>query len=93
MKALYTSDLHGEISLYQELLALAYSFKAEMVALGGDLLPSFSPSRRYEDMIPNQKTFISQILLPFFEKMIGTTTVRRILCHPWKLGSWLPVSI
>ena len=88
MKALYTSDLHGEISLYQELLALAYSFKAEMVALGGDLLPSFSPSRRYEDMIPNQKTFISQFLLPFFEKMIGTTTVRRIYVIPgnWDLG-------
>ena len=88
MKALYTSDLHGEISLYQELLALALSFKAEMVALGGDLLPSFSPSKKYEDMIPNQKTFISEFLLPFFEKMIGTTTVRQIFVIPgnWDLG-------
>ena len=88
MKALYTSDLHGEIPLYRELLALALSFNAEIVALGGDLLPSFSPSKKYEDMIPNQKTFISEFLLPFFEKMIGTTTVRQIFVIPgnWDLG-------
>jgi uncharacterized protein len=88
MKTLYTSDLHGEISLYQELLALAYSYKAELVALGGDLLPSFSPSKTYEDMIPNQKAFISEFLLLFFEKMIDTTTVRRIFLIPgnWDLG-------
>ena len=41
MKVLYTSDLHGEIHLYQELLALAISSSAEIIVLGGDLLPSF----------------------------------------------------
>jgi Icc-related predicted phosphoesterase len=88
MKVLYTSDLHGEISLYQEFLALTRSFNAEWVALGGDLLPSFSPSRKYEDMIPNQKSFICEFLLPFFEKMIGTKSVRRIFVIPgnWDLG-------
>jgi uncharacterized protein len=88
MKVLYTSDLHGEISLYQELLALTRSFKAEVVALGGDLLPSFSPSKKYEDMIPFQKTFISEFLLPFFEKVTGTTTVCQIFVIPgnWDLG-------
>jgi len=59
MKAVYTSDLHGEIPLYQELLALADSFMAEIAAIGGDLLPSFPPTRRYEDMVPNQKGFLS----------------------------------
>ncbi len=65
MKVIYTSDLHGEIHLYQELLALTVSISAEIVALGGDLFPSYPPTKRYEDMVPNQKTFINQFLLPF----------------------------
>jgi Icc-related predicted phosphoesterase len=83
-----TSDLHGELSLYQELLSLAGSFGADVVAIGGDLLPSFAPSRRYEDMVLHQRTFISQFLLSFFEKMTGKTTVRQIFVIPgnWDLG-------
>jgi hypothetical protein len=50
--------------LYQELLTLAVSASAEIMALGGDLLPSFPPTKRYEDMIPNQKAFIDQFLAP-----------------------------
>ncbi|HSB03710.1 MAG TPA: metallophosphoesterase [Thermodesulfobacteriota bacterium] len=88
MKAVYTSDLHGEIPLYEELLSLAHFFMAEIAAVGGDLLPSFPPTRRYEDMVPNQKVFIDQFLLPFFERMIRTTTVRQIFLIPgnWDLG-------
>jgi Icc-related predicted phosphoesterase len=37
MKAPYTSDLHGEIHLYQELFSLALSSSAELLAMGGDL--------------------------------------------------------
>ncbi len=40
MKVLYTSDLHGEIHLYQELFALATSSSADLLAMGGDLFPS-----------------------------------------------------
>jgi Icc-related predicted phosphoesterase len=88
MKVLYTSDLHGEISLYQDLSALANSSSAEIIALGGDLLPSFPPSKRYEDMIPNQKNFVDQFLLPFFRKISKTISVRQILLIPgnWDLG-------
>jgi hypothetical protein len=61
---------------------------AEIAAVGGDLLPSFPPTRRYEDMVPNQKVFIDQFLLPFFERMIRATTVRQIFLIPgnWDLG-------
>ena len=88
MKFLYTSDLHGEIHLYQELLSLAISSSSEIMAIGGDLLPSFPPTKRYEDMVPNQKTFIDQFLSPFFERMLETTSIQQIFLIPgnWDLG-------
>ncbi len=88
MKFLYTSDLHGEIHLYQELLDLTLSSSAEIVALGGDLLPSFAPTKRYEDMVPNQKTFIHQFLSPFFKRVLQTTPAKKIFLIPgnWDLG-------
>src|SRR3990172_9499164 len=63
MKVLYSSDLHGEIHLYQQLLDLTLASSSEIIAIGGDFLPSYPPSKRYEDMIPNQKAFIHQFLL------------------------------
>jgi Icc-related predicted phosphoesterase len=88
MKVLYTSDLHGKIHLYEELQTLATSSSAEIIALGGDLLPSFPPTKRYEDMIPNQKAFINQFLLPFFKKIVETTSVKQIflISGNWDLG-------
>jgi len=88
MRFLYTSDLHGEIHLYQELLSLAISSSSEIMAIGGDLLPSFPPTKRYEDMVPNQKTFIDQFLSPFFKRMLETTSVQEIFLIPgnWDLG-------
>ena len=85
MKLLYTSDLHGEISLYQDLSTLANSSSAEIIALGGDLLPSLPPSKRYEDMIPNQKNFVDEFLLPLFRKILETISVRQIFLIP---GNW-----
>jgi len=88
MKFLYTSDLHGEIHLYQELLSLAISSSSEIMAIGGDLLPSFAPTKRYEDMVPNQKTFIDQFLSPFFKKILEATPIEQIFLIPgnWDLG-------
>jgi Icc-related predicted phosphoesterase len=40
VKTLYTSDLHGEIYLYHQLLELTMLSSVEIVVLGGDLLPS-----------------------------------------------------
>jgi Icc-related predicted phosphoesterase len=88
MKLLYTSDLHGEIALYQELLKLAISSSAEIIALGGDLLPSFSPTKRYEDVIPHQRIFTNQYLLPLLKRILQTTVVTKIFLIPgnWDLG-------
>jgi Icc-related predicted phosphoesterase len=88
MKVLYTSDLHGEIHLYQELSSLAISSSSKIMVIGGDLLPSFPPTKRYEDMVPNQKTFIDQFLSPFFKRMLETTSIQQIFLIPgnWDLG-------
>src|SRR4030043_1350592 len=88
MKLLYTSDLHGETQLYNELLELSIASSAKIIALGGDLLPSFPPSKRYEDMIPNQNIFVDQFLIPFFKKILETTSVRQIFLIPgnWDIG-------
>jgi Icc-related predicted phosphoesterase len=88
MKVLYTSDLHGEIHLYQELLSLAISSSSEIMVMGGDLLPSFPPTKRYEDMVPNQKTFIDQFLSPSFKRILETTSIQQIflVAGNWDLG-------
>ena len=88
MKVLFTSDLHGETRLYHELLDLMQTEFAEILILGGDLLPSFAPTKRYEDMIPNQKIFVAQFLLPFFKTLIEKTLARLIFLIPgnWDLG-------
>jgi Icc-related predicted phosphoesterase len=82
---LFTSDLHGDVSLYAELLDLADSSEASGLILGGDLLPSFPPDRSYEAIIPYQETFIDHVLLPYFKKMREVTAVRQIFLIP---GNW-----
>jgi Icc-related predicted phosphoesterase len=88
MKVLYTSDLHGEIHLYHELFSLAVASSSEVMMIGGDLLPSFPPTKRYEDMVPNQKTFVEQFLSPLLERVLEATSVQQIFLIPgnWDLG-------
>jgi len=85
VKVLFTSDLHGEIHLYHELLELANSSSTEIIILGGDLLPSFPPTKRYEDMPPNQRTFADGFLIPFFRQVNETTSVKQIFLIA---GNW-----
>jgi len=88
MKILYTSDLHGEIHLYHELLPLSISSSSEIMIIGGDLLPSLSATKRYEDMVPNQRVFIDEFLASFLNKILETTPVQQIflISGNWDLG-------
>lgn len=86
MKILFTSDLHGEESLYQQILDTARESEPEILILGGDLLPSLQKTRRYEEMIREQRSFIGAFLLPFFRKGLETR-FRRIFLIP---GNWDP---
>jgi len=85
MRLLYSSDLHGEIRLYEELLKRAAVSSAEIIALGGDLFPSIPATKNYEQMIPNQVRFIDQFLMPFFERTLEASSVKRILLIS---GNW-----
>jgi Icc-related predicted phosphoesterase len=84
MKVLYASDLHGEIDHYRQLFELTEESTAEIIALGGDLLPSMRQNT-YEEMVPAQKSFIERFLLTFFRKCLKITGVRHILLIP---GNW-----
>lgn len=85
MKVLYTSDLHGELSLYEQLLKFTRTYSPEIILLGGDFLPSFPPTKRYEDMIPHQKVFIKDFLLPFFKRIRETLPEVNLFSIP---GNW-----
>jgi uncharacterized protein len=86
MKILFTSDLHGEETLYRQILDIGREAGAEGLILGGDLLPTLRQVRRYEEMVGEQKAFIDAFLLPFFRKGLETQ-FRRILIVP---GNWDP---
>ena len=86
MKILFTSDLHGEEVLYRQVLDYARGAGAEVLVLGGDLLPSLQEAGRYEEMFREQRNFIDAFLLPFFRRGLETR-FPRILLIP---GNWDP---
>jgi uncharacterized protein len=86
MRILCTSDLHGEIGLYEQILNAAKGAGVEALILGGDLLPTLQKTRRYEEMIPEQRIFIRDFLFPFFRNSLKSL-FRRIFLIP---GNWDP---
>ncbi|MEK6546048.1 MAG: metallophosphoesterase [Nitrospinota bacterium] len=64
MKILYTSDLHGRIGFYQQLLKLTKKEKVDAVVIGGDILPA---EGYFEDPIEIQRSFINNSLRPFLK--------------------------
>jgi Icc-related predicted phosphoesterase len=84
MKILFTSDLHGEEVLHRQIPDIARESGAEVLILGGDLLPALRKVRRYEEMVAEQKRFIDAFLLPFFREGLERQ-FRRILLIP---GNW-----
>ena len=85
MKVLYTSDLHGEIHLYQDLLSLAVSSLSEMLVIGGVLL---LPSPRPGDTtygFPTKVPSCNRVFPPFFKRMLEATSIQQIFLIP---GNW-----
>jgi len=85
MKFLYASDLHGNIHLYEELKKLTLKDCIEIIALGGDLLPSSVHSQQYEKLIPNQKIFINQFFFDFLKSLLEIKSLKKIFLTP---GNW-----
>jgi Icc-related predicted phosphoesterase len=84
MNVLFTSDLHGQIPLFEQLLGWVRTSCVEHVVLGGDFLPALLQPGGYEEMIPRQRSFIRGFLIEFFKKCLEST-VRRIYLIP---GNW-----
>jgi Icc-related predicted phosphoesterase len=61
MVVVYTSDLHGNKELYQELFELAEQRKAQAIIIGGDMLPILGP---FKYSLQEQQDFIFSYLEP-----------------------------
>ncbi len=59
MRLAYAADMHGNLTLYQQLLELAISSNAQAVIIGGDLLPH---ATRLSTALEIQRRFIAQEL-------------------------------
>ncbi len=86
MRILFTSDLHGEVGLYEQIPDAAKGASVEVLILGGDLLPALQNTDRYEEMISEQRSFIRTFLFPFFRKALRGQ-FQRIFLIP---GNWDP---
>lgn len=67
MKILYTTDLHGDIKKYRQVLDTAKRHQAEIIINGGDMLPN----RGY---LP-QKKFINNYLNQYFEEVAESNII------------------
>jgi uncharacterized protein len=71
MRILYTSDLHGEPGLYEQLFELLAEQRPQAVLLGGDICPThFGPEGP-----PIQRRFLEQ-LLGHFDRLAGSLGTR-----------------
>jgi Icc-related predicted phosphoesterase len=68
MIVVYSSDLHGNKELYEELLELAEKRKAQAVIIGGDLLPIHGP---FQYSLQEQEEFIFSFIEPRFRDFLS----------------------
>lgn len=61
MRIAYTADLHGNLSDYRALCEFAALHKADVVVVGGDLLPH---AMRRDDALTVQRAFVEHSLAP-----------------------------
>jgi Icc-related predicted phosphoesterase len=68
MIIVYTSDLHGNKELYQELFELAEQRKAQAVIIGGDMLPIHGP---FHHSLQEQQDFVFSYLEQVIEDFLS----------------------
>lgn len=69
MLLVYTSDLHGDIAGYRQLLELAVQRAAQAVIVGGDLLPH---SIKLDSAVSHQRDFVQSALRPLLATFRAT---------------------
>jgi Icc-related predicted phosphoesterase len=71
MKILYTSDLHGSIGLYNDIVEKTKKESIDIILLGGDLLPRKGHS---SESLAIQNQFIQETIRPFLEEVKHETS-------------------
>jgi Icc-related predicted phosphoesterase len=66
MKVIYTSDLHGNVDFYQEMIDISVVENIRIVILGGDLLPK---EGRLKNSLEIQKSFINNQVRYFLAQL------------------------
>ncbi|HRX27559.1 MAG TPA: metallophosphoesterase, partial [Aminivibrio sp.] len=98
MKALYASDLHGRVNLYEEMIALASSSGVGVVILGGDLFPTVIPnplaliggSADFQEDLKGQFRFVEDYLVPAMRAFLEAHPGVRLVFTPGN-HDWIPV--
>ncbi len=62
---LFTSDLHGQSALYEQLVAIAAAHRPSTVVLGGDLCPHAGGA----DGVERQRLFLEGFLVEFARRL------------------------
>ncbi len=76
MKLLYTSDLHGNRTLYEALLRRASGADIDAVVIGGDLCPRGGSTLK--EWIAFQRSFLEEYILPLFSSFRGKHPDKKI---------------
>ena len=71
----FTSDLHGQGALYEQLLALAAARRPRVVIIGGDLAPHAAGAPG----VVHQRVFLQGFLVEFARRLIEATTDTRLM--------------
>jgi len=75
MSWFFTSDLHGQYALYEQLIALAATRRPRVIAIGGDL----SPHAVGDDGISQQRVFLQGFLVEFARRLHEATDTELLL--------------
>lgn len=82
MRVIATSDLHGSVAHYAALFKLIRSERPQTVILAGDLL---QPAADPQTAIPEQRSFLSNVLTPWLQQVHTAVPGCRIYAIP---GNW-----
>ncbi len=99
MKILFTADLHGQVTLYEQMFALSKSCDADVTIVGGDILPTdfgglFDLARgvsAYEKSLDIQIEFIESYLIPRIVKFKNENPGKEFFYipgnHDWNMAT------
>lgn len=76
MKLLFASDLHGDESLFEELISYSIALEPDWLLLGGDILPKHTNN---DDLISVQRQFLKARFNQFIENLKQKSPKTRVV--------------